>query len=192
MALCSTADVTAYLNITSTGENTLIGTFVDAAQAMIERYTGRKFDVTQDSTRYFNPIIDVRGKALHFDGELAQAPTTVVNGDGVTVTAQQYATEPKNQAPYYGLRLLQSGGVAWTWATDPEGAIAVTGRWGYSTAAPADVKHACIRLAAWLYRQRENAPEADRTITTITGDTLRPMRMPADVESILAPYVRRA
>ena len=192
MALCSTADVTAYLNITSTGENTLIGTFVDAAQAMIERYTGRKFDVTQDTTRYFNPIVDARGKSLHFDSELAQAPTTVVKGDGTTVTAQQYITEPRNQPPYYGLRLLQSGGVVWTWTTDAEASIAVTGRWGFSSTPPADVKHAAIRLAAWLYRQRENAPEADRTVTTITGDTLRPMRMPADIEAILAPYVRRA
>lgn len=192
MALCSTSDVTAYLDITTTGENTLIGTLVSAAQAMIERHTGRKFDVTSDTTRYFTPVEDTRGMSLHFDDELAQAPTTVVNGDGTTITAQQYITEPRNQPPYYGLRLLQSGGATWTWTTDPEASIAVTGRWGYSTTVPADVKHACIRLTAWLYRQRENAPEADRTITTVTGDTLRPMRMPADIEAILAPYVRRA
>lgn len=192
MALCSTSDVTAYLDITTTGENTLIGTLVDAAQAMIERYTGRRFDVTQDSTRRFNPLVDAKGRTLMFDSELAQAPTTVVNGDGVTVTSQQYVTLPGNDAPYYGLRLLQSGGVTWAWDADPERAIAVTGRWGYSSTAPADVKHAAIRLTAWLYRQRENAPEADRTVTTVTGDTLRPMRMPADIEAILAPYVRRA
>jgi len=69
------------------------------------------------------------------------------------------------------------------------GDIAITGKWAYSTTAPAPVQHATVRLAAWMYRQKDNTGN-DAPI--IAGDvTILPTRIPSDVEAMLAPFVRR-
>ena len=68
------------------------------------------------------------------------------------------------------------------------GQIAVTGKWGYSLTAPADVVQATVRLAAWFYRQKDNAA-GDQAI--VTGDvTVLPARLPEDVRKLLRPYLR--
>lgn len=53
---------------------------------------------------------------------------------------------------------------------------------------PLDIEHACIRLSAWYYRQRE-AP-FDRTAMTDIGMIVVPTSIPTDVEAMLRPYYR--
>lgn len=189
MSLCTVDEVALYLGLDSSDDLALLESLVSAAQGMIERHTGRRFDVETATARYLHATRDVFGRSLWLGAELAAAPTSVVNGNGVTVTSNQYVLEPRNDAPYYALTLLGSSGVTWTYTTDPEGAIAVTGKWGYSTTPPAEVKHACVRLAAFLYRQRDNSGDSDRAIVT-PGGTVKPLTLPQDVTVILAPYVR--
>jgi hypothetical protein len=66
-------------------------------------------------------------------------------------------------------------------------AIAVTGRWAYSVAAPDPIVQATLRLSAFLYRQRANALDLDRTMI-IGNTTLTPAQLPVDVWAILKPY----
>lgn len=130
------------------------------------------------------------GRDLLFDSWLVEV-ASVTNGDGSEVAANHYTLLPLNGERWYGLRLKQSSGLSWTYDTDVESdLVAIEGKWAFSETAPADIVHAATRLAAWYYRQRENANDLDRTI--IVGDTtLLPSRIPGDVLTLLAPYVWR-
>lgn len=189
MSLCTVSDVSEYLGLSESSDDGLLSSLILAAEGMIARHTGRTFDATTDSIRYFNPVTSCRGSWLYFDADLAAAPTTVVNGDGATIASTKYVVQPRNMAPYYAIKLLGSSGVSWTYTTDPDSAIVITGKWGYSTAPPDEVRHACTRLAAFLYRQRDNAGDSDRTIVTQAG-VVKPLTMPADIATLLQPYVR--
>lgn len=193
MAYASLADLKAYVNVDSTNANddALLTRFLAAAEAAVDAYTGRHFEATADTTRRFHAVEDVWGRDLVLDADLC-AITSITNGDGVAVAAASYTTLPANSAPYYALRLKGSSGVAWTWADDPEDAITVVGRWAYSTSAPADVMQATLRMAAFLYRQRDNSDAlAERPMMSTDGVLLLPSRLPIDVQELLAHYRKR-
>jgi len=185
MAYASLADVTAYLGIDeSTADDGLLTQLLARAQAAIDGMCNRTFEApTATARRYDYRSID--GRMLHVDADLC-AITSVVNGDGVTIAGTEYTTEPRNVTPWHALRLRPASTYAWDGIT---GDIVITGKWSYSTTAAADVQHACVRLAAWMYRQKDNT---GNDAPVIAGDiTILPSRIPSDVESMLAPYVRR-
>lgn len=186
MAYCAASDVKTYLGITGSGDDTLIAALCVRAQAMVDRYCNRTFEASSNTNRTFDAVRDVSLGVLFLDEDLASV-NTVTNGDATTVTGAQYATEPRQTAPYYALRLLASANIAWTYTTDPENAITVNGKWAYSTAAPADIVHATIRWAAYLYRQKD-ASTFDTTAAPELGVITVPQGIPADVEKLLTPY----
>lgn len=186
MAYCTTAELKRYLNITGTSDDTLLGELIDAATAMIDTETGTTFAVNSDSTRYLDAIGNVDGAYLLFDQWCASI-TSITNGDGVVVSATDYVTEPRGDTPFYAVKLKSSKDVTWDYDEDEENAIAVVGKWGYSTTPPADVVQACKRLAAFLYRQRENANDVDRAVV-VGNATVLPSQLPADVAKMLAPF----
>ena len=188
MPYAATADVKAFLKIPTgtTTDDTLIGGFVTRAQSIIERVTGKVYEASADTTRHFDAVRDVDGRLLLFDNQWLAQITSVVNGDGVTIASTDYATEPRNTAPYYGIKLKTSGAdAAWTFTDDPEDAIAITGRWAYTTAAPDYIVQATIRLAAWLYKQKDSAADVDRPLLTGDGVTIMPQSLPRDVMQLI-------
>lgn len=189
MAYCTVANLKTYLGIPSgtTTDDALLTDLVASAQAMIDAATGRTFEASQDSTRYLDAVRDVDGRELIFDADICSI-TSVTNGDSVVVATNEYATMPRNETPYYGIRLLSSSGKAWTYTDDAEGAIAVVGKWAYSETAPADIEHACKRLAAYMYRQKDNAQDLDRAVV-VGNATLLPSQLPGDVMNAIRHYV---
>lgn len=189
MAYATAAQLKTYLGITSSGDDSLLSDLIDRAQAIIEQYTRRTFEAAADSTRYFDAAEDVDGATLLLDEDLC-AITSIINGDGVAVASGEYVTEPRNETPYYAIRLLSSSNKAWEYTDDgdPENAISITGRWAYSTTPPNDIVHATIRLAAFLYRQKESNADIDRPITTADGGMILPSAIPADVRALLDRY----
>lgn len=182
-------------NSPSTAEDELLEELLARAQQRIDTHCNQTFEAAEDSTRYFVPLGwedggAVDGLDLVLDAPLAQL-TEVVNGDGAVLAASNYQLLPINELPKYAVRLKRSSGVRWTHGGDAESdLIAVTGRWAYSVEAPADIAHACVRLAAWYYRQRANANDLDRTVIT-AGQTILPSRIPGDVMDTLNDgYVR--
>ena len=190
MAYADLATLKAYLDLTVTdaADDALITSLVARAQAAINAYTHRVFEASADTTRYLDADKDVDWAVLRLGADLA-AVTSVVNGDGVTVTAGQYTTQPRNVTPFRALKLLASSGIGWTYTTDPEGAIAVTGKWAYSATAPADIVQACVRWAAHMYRQKDSST-FETTVYPEAGIIERPVGMPADVRLLLQPYKR--
>lgn len=186
MAYISKTQVKTWLDIDGTDSDTLLDELIARAEAWIENHTNRVFEVTADTTKTFDAVDDVEGAVLWLgDEDLAQV-TTVTNGDGTTITA--YVTQPRRATPYYALKLKDNAGVSWTYSTTPEGAISVEGRWGYSVTPPDDIVHACIRLVAFMYRQRDTGADADRVTVNDSGVMSLPAGMPRDVAEILKPY----
>ena len=185
MAYASLSDLTAYLGIDeSTADDALLTQLLARAQAAVDGMCQRTFEASADSTRHYD-CRSVDGLTLYLDADLC-AVTSVVNGDGITVAPTSYTTEPRNLTPFHALRLRSVVGLAWDGISAD---IAVTGKWAYSLTVPADVQHATVRLAAWMYRQKDNT---GNDAPVIAGDiTILPARIPTDIESMLAPYVRR-
>jgi hypothetical protein len=196
MAYLSTADLKVYLGIATgqTGDDTLLATLAGAAQAFVEQYTRRAFEHSGTAAiRYHDAVgdVDAAQGLLFLRGDLC-AITSVTNGDGVVVTAAQYVTEPRSTAPYWALRLLPSSNVVWTFTTDEIGAIAISGKWAYSATPPADIVQATTRLAAYLYRQKDNSLDLDRAVALGGSGMLLPTALPADLKALLEPYRRVA
>jgi len=188
MAYCSASDVFAYGDFESdTDDFVLINTLIAAAEKVIDNYVGRTFEAASD-LRYFDAGEDVASNTLWFD-EVAQSITHVGNGDGTSdIGSDNWVTEPRNSKPYYGVTLVANSSVSWTYDSNPENAIVIDAVWGYATSAPADIKHACIRLVNWMYKQRESSADLDRPLLTGEGVLVMPSRMPQDVLSILDFY----
>jgi hypothetical protein len=53
---------------------------------------------------------------------------------------------------------------------------------------PEDVRQACLRVASWLYKQKDAG--FVQAAGTLRGQVLVPPALPEDVQQILAPYVR--
>jgi len=160
------------------------------------RYTGKRSPWYADATSSYalaNILPERIGgygwnRTLYLDEDLCQI-TTIVNGDGTTITSDKYVTEPRNVTPWYAITLRESAGLTWTAGTDVENAIAVTGRWAWSISASADIQMATIELAAYLYRRRGFEGAAlDQPQVSPSGVTLFPSGMPASVKATITAY----
>jgi hypothetical protein len=190
MAYCDPTDVLEYLGIDSATDSALIAGLIAAAQGAIDNHTRRTFEAPTDTVRRVDALGDhIRNLYLFVDhvGELC-AVTSIVNGDGVTVATTEYTTEPRNRTPYEAIKLKSDAGKLWTYNTAWEDAISITGRWAYSITPPATIKQACIGLAAFYYRQKDQ-PFTD--VTAVEGGVvMRPMGIPAYIKAMLQGYTR--
>lgn len=192
MAYTTAATVKAYLGTTSATDDTLILALIDRAQAEIEIYTGRSFQHSSvGATRYFTVGQDTYGRVLRLDEDLCKIDQIVTDADGTptTVSSTEYITYPRNIAPYYEIKLLSSTTKSWTYSDDPENGVTITGKWSYSTDPPADIVHACVRLTAYMYRQKDSQV-FDVTAIPDAGVISVPQGIPADVKLMLNPYRR--
>lgn len=192
MAYATVAQVTEYLDITGTGDDDVIDAQILRAGAWIDNHTGRTFEAASDTTRSFAVGKDTDGRTLYFDEDLISITTVTTNADaatGTTVSSTEYVTMPRNRTPYYAIRILSSVDKDWTYTTDPENGITVAGRWAYSATPPEIVVQACIRLAAYLYRQRD-AQVFETTAIPDAGVITVPSGMPVEVKNMLQPLVR--
>lgn len=191
MAYVAASDIKDYGDWESDTDDVLLGALIARATAIIESFTGRRFEADTD-IRYFDADADVENRYLYLDEDLAilDSDTIITNGDASSVLYTDVVAEPRNEAPHYALKMKVSVNKEWTYDSDAENAISIDGKWGYSVTPPDDIKHACIRLVSWLYKQRETDVDLDRPLLTGAGVTIMPSKLPADVVSILMPYRR--
>jgi hypothetical protein len=186
MSYVTNSEVKQYLGISVSTDDSLIDSFIDRAQGVIESYTGREFEATT-ATKYFDTD-NIEGRWLYLWGYDLLSVTTLTNGDGTELTSEQYRLEPRNETPKYAIRLNED----YTWEfDDSDDEVSILGSWGWSTNPPNDIIQACIRLAAFLYRQKDTSADIDRPLVTGDGVTTMPSAIPQDVKSILDNYRRR-
>lgn len=188
MAYTVAADVKTYLGITGSGDDALITVLITRAQAIIDSYCRRTFEASADTTRTFDPTVDVDQRTLILDDDLCVI-TSVTNGNGATIVTGDYVTEPRNRTPWYALTIKSNATVYWTHTGSHEGSISIVGKWAYSTTAPADVVHAAIRLTAYLYHQKDNSNDSGGDVV-VAGTVAKAVTLPADVKQTLVPYRR--
>ena len=188
MAYAYVADVKLYRGIasTETDDDSLIEVLLDAAQSQIDAYCDRTFDVTATSTRYYDAVKDVDGRRLFLDAECAQI-VAITNGDSTTVASTSYTTVPRNETPYREIVLKSGSSVSWTYDDDPGDAISVRGRWAYGPTIPPAIGQAAVRLAAYMYAQKD-AQVFETTLFPDAGVMTVPTGMPRDVQELLRPF----
>jgi hypothetical protein len=184
MAYATVAQLKAYLNLTGSGDDALLGELIGRAQAAIDRYCDRTFESTP-GTRYY-AAEDVDGAVLYLDADLLTV-ALIQNGDGAEIPVSDCVLLPRNATPKYAIVLKTAA----SWDLGADGQITVYGVWGYSQTPPADIVHATIRLAAYMYRQRD-ASTFDTVAFPEAGVMTIPQGIPRDVALILEPYRRVA
>jgi len=201
MALWFTADTfkVEYRDIGEANDDAFIERVLQAAQDAIEgpgRGLNRVVLATSDSTKYLDATAPhVHSASLHVSdvGDLCSI-TSITNGDSTAVTSGQYTTYPRvltqGEPTYNKITLFASSGVNWTYTTDPENAIQVTGKWGmWSSAAsiPEALNLAVMQLAAFYMSSRDSAT-FDTVAIPDAGVITIPQGWPATVEQLIAGW----
>jgi uncharacterized phiE125 gp8 family phage protein len=186
MAYITIAELKDYLGISTATDDSILTSLIERAQGVIEAYTGRKFEAST-ATRYFTNQ-SIEGRWLYLWGYDLLSITTLTNGDDTEIASANYRLEPRNDTPKWAIRLDED--TSWE-MDDSDSEVSIAGTWGFSTTPPYDIKHACTRLAAFLYRQKDTSADIDRPMITGDGVTIMPSSIPQDVKSILDNYKRR-
>lgn len=84
--------------------------------------------------------------------------------------------------------VVSNNGTQITWAQTAGDDTDATGTLLYT---PVDIVTACRRLAAWMYRQKDNQLGDQLNVPVVSGDgtMIMPTTLPQDVSQILKPYV---
>lgn len=192
MAYTTAALLKTYLGVSGSGDDTLLTALIARAQSAIDHYTGRTFEASSDTTRYYSVGEDTKGDTLYLDADLCSITSIITDADStspVTLAITEYITLPRNITPYHAIRILGSSSNSWTYTDNHEKGVSVTGKFAYSTSAPDDIVHATIRLSGYYYKQKD-AGVFDTTAIPDAGIIQVPQGIPRDVQLILAPYVR--
>lgn len=180
------AAVKQSLNRTTEDDDAFLEALITRASRMIDDYCQRFF-VGETQTRNFDAVQDVYERTLYLDEDLLSVDV-IQNGDGTTITASQYVFEPRNRAPKHGITLKSGTADLWTYFTDPENAISVTGTWGYSAGTPDAIQQATNRLVIWWFKQR-SSPFTEVGTTDAGLATINPS-MPNDIRLLLQPFIK--
>jgi len=184
------AEVKAYIDTDSTdaGDDAVIEDMVEMASRLIDRLTLRTF-YARTETHYFDYC---GGRGLEMDDDLLTV-TTLTNGDDDTIASTEYNLLPFNRSPKREIRLKQSSTEGWEIDTDgnSEGVISVVGTWGYATAAPADIKHACVAIVVSAYHKRFGQNVEGVAQVTAAGVVITPQDIPKEAWTIINPYRKR-
>lgn len=186
MAYITLSELKSYLGTGEAGDDALLTAIITRAHGVIEARTGRKFEAATE-TRYFNSA-DIDGQDLPLYHDDLLTVTTLTNGDGVVIAGADFRLLPRNATPKWIIRLDEAK--SWNF-TDGDSEISVAGTWGYSATPPLDIVQACMRLSAFIYRQKDTGADIDRPIVTGEGVTIMPSGLPNDVMKLLEPYRRR-
>ena len=181
------AQLKTYLGVTSTADDALLTDLLVRATTIIEQMTRKTFAAPAAASRTFGRELMLWDGLLKRDylllpsGVYVALLVSATDGDNAPIPLTEIATHPPD-APY---TVLARRDRRWCGASQQ---ATITARWGYSITPPADIVHATIRLAAWMYRQRGTANDPDRPTVADGGLVLLPSALPDDVRSVLERY----
>lgn len=157
------------------------------AESQIDDYTRRRFTPWVGTVVHRADTATRYGKRFYLDRDCIRLDA-IVNGDGGTIPLSAATLGPANPNPPYRTVTLASGHA---WNAAPDGTIAFAGTWGYSLRPPDAIVQATVRLAAYLYRQKD-VGVSDVSGFDQAGEVQYASGMPRDVLWLLSPYRSRS
>lgn len=150
MAYIEKSSIENYLLIDIDGSmDVQINAWIVAAENYIEIYTGRKFELVEAETRYYD---GPGGRTFYLDDFTEIDGVWTLDSDGVTtdqtlVENTDYFVYPLNDSPKHILKLAPEGSNLGKW---PKGKkrIKVTADFGYASAVPEDIKLVVTQLVS--------------------------------------------
>ena len=191
MAYITSTDVKVFGGLADSDsfEDVLLAVLIPIAQQLVDTFTERTFEYTNTSdasvSKTFDALRDVSGRTLYLDQDLHSIRSISV--DGVAISSDSYVTEPRTDAPFFGITILGSSSDSWDYGTDAENAIVIDGHWAYSQTPPEDIKVATILTVEYLMKLR-NSDLALTAPIVADGITIMPSQLPSLVRMILAKY----
>lgn len=185
MAYTTTALVKASLGIplAATAEDTAIQAAIDAAEALIDNYTGRTFETVTEA-RTFLP----RTASLVDVDDIATTDSLVIKTDEdqdgsfeTTLTVTTDYVIIKNAAPF---RLITNVNRGWPLSLYGRPTIEITATWGYGTSVPDNIKQAALLMATRLF-QRKASPLGFQAGAISEFGPVRISRTDPDVAALL-------
>jgi uncharacterized phiE125 gp8 family phage protein len=170
----STAEAKTHLNVTTSDDDTYIGTLIVAAREYVQNRIRRSL-ITQTIAAYFD----------RFDGcfELERGPVQSItsisyvdtNGDTQVLASSVYQADLVTVPA----RIVEAYQQTWPGTRDQLNAVTITYVAGYGAAAavPQPIKQAMLLYLAHLYENRESV-----IVGTIVADA------PQSVDALLSPY----
>lgn len=178
-----------YLGFTDTATDPQMQRALDAAEAELEAFAGRRWwKDAAPTVRVYTPRVST--SSLRVDDVVSVSGVAVDTDDDGTfeTTVSDYRLEPQDRDASiwpYGWLVLRRGKV-WTAGV----AVRVTAVWGWPAVPPA-IKQATLMQAARLLKRATEAPLGIAVIGMETGVRLT-SRLDPDVEQLVRPYVRVA
>jgi hypothetical protein len=159
-------------------EKEQLARLISTASEMVDNYCGRVFGIEEDAAAVAktftvdNGLMELGSRTLWLQDDLCSTPTYAEGTVVVTLVPPG--------GPYERIvRDVDEG----SWP-DP---TVVTGHWAYSMTPPVTIVQAVLRLAAWMFRQKETT-DGDRPLLTPSGAVIMPDAMPADIAFLLGPF----
>lgn len=197
------SDLKARLTISSSSSDTLLQSYLDAAAEQIDAIT-RGFRAGLDSGSNIYEAFSAVTETRYYDDDISgEVPiddlisvTTITRG-GTAVDSAYYKLWPYNRTPAEAVFFRADlafepiivGGSWYEYPFQTRGVaqVAVTGSWGFcaSTARPAAIREATLRLAAWAYEQEGLLPKDKMAAIR---DPTRPFYW--ELDYLLAPFKR--
>ena len=157
---------------------------ITAASALMAGETHREF-VAASGTRYFDVP---EGPELVVDDFTSL--TSITNGDGTAIATTDVTTLPANKTPKYVIRIKASSMAYWcaNSAGDIIAVITVVANWGYSAAAPADVREAVEDIVCNKYKSRHGVGTEGAATITGAGVVITPRDITPFARSVIERY----
>ena len=185
MAYTTTALVKSSLGIptATTSEDTAIAAAIDAAEALINNYTGRTFETVTES-RTFIPrtasILDIddlatlSGLSIKTDEDQnGSFENTLVQGTDFVMVG--------NTNPYRKVTQINQG---WPLSIYGRPTVQVTGTWGFASTVPDNIKQAALLMSCRLF-QRKASPLGFQAGAISEFGPVRISRQDPDVAALL-------
>jgi hypothetical protein len=184
----SLSNVKALLNplglATNAADDTAISQMISAVSAWFDT-TGRVF-VSASATRYYDVP---EGPELYVDEYTTL--TSITNGDGTSIALTDVIQMPANKTPKYCIRIKGTAPAYWVGnGYDTIQAIAVVAAWGYSAAAPSDVRSAVEGCVVNMYQARRGQGSEGVAQVTAAGLVITPKDITPFAQSVYRKYTR--
>jgi len=188
MAYPVLVDVKAYLKVAGAGEDGLLQQLLDAAISFVEGWCGRKFTRALGQTKVVPEYPHRVGSRKLLVKADVYSVTSIQNGDGSLIGANEYLLLPFSGPPYWCIELKPWA--AWSRGADGSGVVTISGDIGLDC--PADVSSAVLELVAYLYRSRTTGAGGAVTTATRQGLIIPASSVPGHVLEVLNLHRRSA